>query len=393
MEVYILDSFNRPELVIDEFVSLIWTERMRAVGDFELQVISNSDNRSRLAIGQRLVITDSYRVMTVETVEDSLDEEGRAIWKATGRSLEYVLTNRLARDSSTFDLTILPKWIIEDVPAEIARFMFNQICVAGEFDAGDIIAGINEGSTTLFPADTIDEPADVSRFEIDPKTLYEAIAEICEMFFMGFRMVWDPTTFEFWFDIYMGSDRTTQQVALPALVFSPAMENLKNTTQLQSDILYKNVAYVLSPVGVEIVYALDVDPAVAGFERRAMFVKADDITDVVPAAATAKMVQRGLEELAKNRRIAAFDGELPQTSTRYRYMTDYNLGDLGELQNDSGSATIVQITEQIFVSDKEGDRSYPTLTVQQFVVAGSIDSWAPDEVIDDVDPGLVIDDA
>ena len=391
MEVYILDSSNRPELVIDQFVSLIWTERFRAIGDFELKLISNSGNRSRLAIGQRIVVTESYRIMTVETVEDSLDSEGRAILTVTGRSMESVTANRLAR-GTLGDLTATPKWSITDLPADIVRYMFHQICVVGVLDAGDIIAGINEGST-LFPADTIDEPTDTVTYEIDPMTLYQAMGDLAEMFFMGFRLVWDPVTYELWFDVYMGSDRTTDQTTLPAVVFAPSMENLRNSTELRSVALYKNVAYVLSPVGSEVVYALDVDPAIAGFERRAMFLKADDITDVIPADATDKMIQRGLEELSKNRKIAAFDGEIPQTDGRYHYMVDYNLGDLAELQNDTGGVTIVQITEQIFVSDSEGDRSYPTLTVQEFVTPGSIDAWAPDEVIDDVDPGLVIDDA
>jgi hypothetical protein len=82
------------------------------------------------------------------------------------------------------------------------------------------------------------------------------------------------------------------------------------------------------------------------------------------------MLQRGIDELAKNRKIHAFDGEISQTS-QYVYGVDYNLGDLVETRNIDGVSNSMQVTEHIFVSDKQGVRSYPTLAVTQFVTPGS----------------------
>jgi hypothetical protein len=161
-----------------------------------------------------------------------------------------------------------------------------------------------------------------------------------------------------------------RQTTLPAVVFSSDFGNLQNTTELTSSALYKNVAYVISPVGSEIVYAQDVDPAVNGFKRKMIMVKADDIKDTVPSVASAKMIQRGKEELAKNRMFSAFDGEVSHYS-QYKYGVDYNLGDLVELQNDDGAMSDMRVNEQIFVSDQNGDRSYPTLTVDKFIPSGS----------------------
>jgi hypothetical protein len=288
-------------------------------------------------------------------------------------------------------LTTTPKWVITDDPATIARTMFHDICVTGVVDAGDIIAGINE-TNVLFPTDTIDEPTDTITYELDLISLYDATKNLCDIYHMGFRLVANQNTGDLYYNIYMGSDRTTLQTTLPAVVFSPGLDNLKNPTELTSIALYKNVAYVFSPVGHEIVYAEDVDPTTAGFQRRALFVKADDITSGVPATATAQMIQRGMEELAKHRKISAFDGEVAQFSS-YVYGTDYHLGDLVELQSIDGFSSIVQVTEQIFVSDKEGDRSFPTLSITKFITPGSWDSWTPDEVWDDVTPTLVWDDA
>jgi hypothetical protein len=148
------------------------------------------------------------------------------------------------------------------------------------------------------------------------------------------------------------------------------MGNLHNTSELRSTTPYKNAAYVITPVGTRIVYPPDVDPGVAGFERRVLIVKADDITDTDPVVAQALMLKRGNDELAKTRKVHAFDGEISQTSL-YVYGVDYNLGDLVETRNTDGVSNSMQVTEHIFVSDKEGVRSYPTLAVTQFVTPGS----------------------
>jgi hypothetical protein len=140
-------------------------------------------------------------------------------------------------------------------------------------------------------------------------------------------------------------------------------------------------------VGHEVVYPLDVDPAIAGFERRVLLVKADDITDTDAPTASAKMIQRGLDELAKNRKVQAFDGEISQYS-QYQYGRDYHLGDLLDQRNSDGVANQMQVTEQIFVSDSEGERSYPTLTLTKFITPGSWAAWDPNEHWAEVDPAL-----
>lgn len=376
MEVYILDSLYRRVEVIDKFESLIWTERFSAAGDFQLEILSSLDNRIRFPVGTRFAMTDSYRVMTVETVEDVTDDEGRRILKIKGPSLENVFVQRLAYPDDTTNLTDNPKWILTGTPKEIADQLFHDICVTGVFDTGDIISGITEDN--IFPADTIDFPIDEITYLLDPKDLYTALKDLCDVYLMGFRLVRDLDG-SLHFDVYMGSDRTTQQTGLPAVVFSPDLENLRNTSLLMTSALYKNTAYVLSPVGIEIVYSLDVDSTVAGFERRVLIVVAQDITDPTPATATALMIQRGEEELAKNRKLTVLDGEIAAVS-QFKYGVHYNLGDLVELRDDDGSTSIMQVTEQIFVSDKEGDRSFPTLSVNQFIQP---DSWVTFDVSDE----------
>ncbi len=387
MDLYILDSLYRPVDVVDEFISLIWTERFKRYGDFQLILNATSAFRNLLPAGTRVMIERSFRVMTVETIEDTTDDENREILKLKGRSLEYILDNRLAR-GILGDLTITPKWILEGTPTEIARQIFHDICVTGILDPGDVIPGVNESS--IFPEDTITEPVDEILVELEPMTVYQAESELADIYDFGYRLV-RGTNYQLYFDVYMGSDRTTRQNILPAVVFSPDMDNLQNSTELTSIALYKNVAYVLSAAGSVIVYPPDVDPEVEGFERNVLVVKADDIK-VDDLDAEAKMTRRGLDELAKARRFTAFDGEIAQPSN-YKYGMDFNLGDLVEIRKNSGGMTSMQVTEQIFVHDEQGERDYPTLTVASYITPGSWLWWPYNEVWEDVDPDLDWEDA
>jgi hypothetical protein len=363
MDLYILDSLYRRVEVVDTYESLIWSERMRAAGDFELHIESTLANRNLFAPGLRFGVNVSNRVMTIDTVQDNTDDEGRRMLKITGGSLESVLKQRVLAT-----IVETEAWVnyqsAEDVPAAIARDLFHHICVAGNLNAGDIISGVTEG--TFYPADTIDEPTDVIIYQPDIQDLYTALTDLCQPYAMGFRLVVHPTTRALYFDVYMGSDRTTAQTTLAAVVFSPDLDNLKNTNRLSSSSVYKNVAYVINDTDTEVVYRLDVDPSVAGFERRVIYVPVDN------GLTSDQMIQKGNEALGLNDRYEALDGQLP-TLTRYVYETDYYLGDLVELRDDDGTTAKMQVTEQIFISDKEGFRGYPTLSANSFIFPGS---WA-----------------
>lgn len=381
MEAYILDNLRRRVAVIDTFESFIWTERFKDIGDFEMILLSTNENRTRLTVGTTLAMNNSYRMMTVETVQDKTDAEGRKLLTISGRSFEAILENRVAKDTLA-DLTAEPKWLLTGTPTTIVRKIFHDICILGQLSVRDIIPSVIESS--IFPEDTIGEPADSITVELEVMTVYEAVKNICDIYEIGFRFIRNFDTSELYFDFYMGSDRTTGQNDLPAVVFSPSLDNLQNTMELSTNAMYKNVAYVFSPAGTAVVYPDGIDPVlVEGLERRVLMVKADDIAVQDPPESApvilAKLTQRGLEELSKNRQLSAFDGEIGHNIS-YKYGIDYNLGDLVEKRNDSGTTDNMQVTEQIFVSDNEGERSYPTLSLNTFITPGSWIAWDYNQV-------------
>lgn len=369
MEIYTLDSMLRQVEVVDRFESLIWTERFSSAGDFELVLNSTPTYRSLFTPGTWLALNESFRCMKVETSEDTRDTDGKRLLKVSGPSIELPLLDDRVAFNAKNNLTANPKWTITDTPAAIARKVFNDICVTGILDVDDIIPFIT--AVAILPDDTIPEPTDVITVEIEPDTVYNIIKNICETYDLGFRMLRNYNLSQLAFDIYAGSDRTSQQTVLPAVIFSPDLENLTNTKRLETISGAKNIAYVYSNLGFQEVVATDVDPAVSGFERHVLVVKMDDFDAGTPTATvTAMMQQKGREELYKARAFLGFDGEVTQNS-QYKYGVDYQLGDLVEEHGEDGMSSIVRVTEQIFVSDSEGDRSYPTLSIRSNVTQGS----------------------
>lgn len=381
MEVYILnDSFQR-DTVVDRFESCIWTERYSAFGDFQLVMHSTIQSRSLLQKGLRLAMNKSRRVMQIENVEDKDDSEGRSLLTVSGRSLESIMTKRSTRSATILSGgAITESWESVGTPGAIARNLFDRFFRTNPDIVADRIPFIQSPTTTLYPADTILEPTDSITAVIQNSQVYDRIKEICDAYGLGFRLYRGPDNLKLYFNVYAGSDRTSTQVTLPAVIFSPDLENLSNTSEFSSIEEEMNIAYVYGKDKTVVVYGAGVDPSISGFDRKVLTVQATDIVGTT-STAIAALEQKGREELSKYKPLQALDGELPQTS-RYVYDVDYSLGDLIELRNDEGSTQRMRVTEQIFVDDAQGERSYPTLAADVFITAGSWSAWDANGVWD-----------
>ncbi len=380
MELYTLDTLLRRKEVIDSFESVIWTERYSGKGELKLTIPSNNENRTLLRPNTRLACNVSDAVMTVDDVEDGTDDDGNAVISITGSSLEALLEDRFVRHTLT-NTTVEAKWAITGTPGDIARQLFQDICVTGTLSVSDQIPFIQPGA--MYPESGIPEFNEDITVEMPVKSLYATIKEICDTYDLGFRLTRKGDMSQLYFEVYTGNDRTTQQTLLPAIVFSPELENMHNTREITSFSGVKNVAYVFSPVGYEIVYAEGYDASVSGFERKVLAVEATDITDEDPVVASTRMIQRGREELYKTQPLYVFDGEVDQSYDKV-YGVDYMLGDLVTAQNANGVVEGMKVTEQIFVQDREGFRSYPTLAVRSIIMPGTWQAWDYFQVWEDL---------
>jgi Siphovirus ReqiPepy6 Gp37-like protein len=239
----------------------------------------------------------------------------------------------------------------------------------------------------LLPAGNIPEPSTSVTISLSPDTLYNSLKAIAAQYLLGFRLVRNGDAGQVYFEVYTGNDLTSDQSTLPAVIFSEDLNNLSDSDKLTSVAANKTVAYVFAPNGALQVYSPLADGTETGSARRILFVDASDITLAAGSALTTALQQRGLQMLAQNQTVYSFSGTVSQYS-QIQYGVDYNLGDVCEERNSDGTGSKVMVTEQIFVSDNQGERSYPTLTEVFEIIPGTWSRWSGSEYWADVDSSI-----
>lgn len=393
MEIIILDKLLRPIDVVDEFISMVWTERWADMGDFELVVLSTIANNRRFVHETMISITESKKVMVVETVEETFDPNRGRILKIKGRDLLLILEKRVAMITNDVTGYMWHTWWFSGWgPAGIMRRMFWTICVQKENSVLDGIpflawgnGGFNEWET-LYPPDTIDEDLVPMVWGQKIDSLFNGIKALSDTFDIGFRMYKDPNSPKLYFNAYMGNDRTSAQSELEPVIFSTDMDSLQNTTEYSDSSKEFNVVVVIylyehddgTQASLrETVYDPDYYlEGGDGYDRKAKVLVItslpEDVTDTLDY-----MNKLGQEELAKSRPIGALDGEVNQHSN-YVYERDYFLGDMVETRSATGATAFMRVEEQIIVQDENGQRSYPGLVSRKFINPGTWASWKYD---------------
>lgn len=371
MDAFILDPLYRRTELVDWFESFIWTERWAGWGDFEISIRSTRESRTMFTIGTFISMNASYRVMRVETVENAVDSSGMRVLKVKGRSIETILEDRATRKTYT---------AIDSTPQEAIRTLLAWVISAngGIFSLNDRISNLKIEKHPSMPTSNVAFPIEKSTKTYPASTLYDIVKDLTNIWDMGFRMLLDVDTGLFYYDTYMGTDRTASQTTRNSVLFSPELENLQNTREFKTNEGSKNVAQVYSKNSDLEVFAPNTLPDISGFDRRVLIVVDESIDLPAGPECDAAMAVRGREALAEHRPMQAFDGEISQAS-QYIYNKDYYLGDLVEIRDEDGVANQMRVTEQIFVSDKEGDRTYPTLELNTFIGSGSWLSWPTDK--------------
>src|ERR1044072_5942687 len=148
MDLMTLDANNQPSKLVENYDSLIWTERYNTVGDFQLVSGNVEQFMTLLPEGTRLTLRESNQVMVVETHQ--IDRKKLTPQKVTikGRSFESILDRRVAIQS-ILAATAGKDWTVSTkLPSDVAWYVIDQICRAGILSANDIFPA----AMVTFPA-------------------------------------------------------------------------------------------------------------------------------------------------------------------------------------------------------------------------------------------------
>lgn len=360
--------FNR-EIVIDEFISIIWTERFIEYGDVTITLPAVHKNLKFLAPGNVLGCEGSRELMLLETrsIEDGLVT-------ATGMTLEGYFNERQIEP-----ITMVARG--GDIMKGVVKFMQERDLIS---DGSSYIQGL--GVADPDP----DEHGSTVTEDIPRGPVYDTLVALGKKYNIGQSVVWTKVA---------GGDHTlvykTRQGKVltgqseDAVRFSPELENFANVKQVTSIAGSKNIALVIVPEWVNpgpggstdggMVWTFDYGDKSA-FRNRYIEVDCSDIAED-------DQMFEGLNEVDKmkklyrvitNRQYAALrdhkptkvvDGEV-MPNPQFVYQKDYDLGDTVEVEGEFGEPIHGIVSEYIRSQDDTGERSYPTISAPPAPITG-----------------------
>lgn len=363
MDLMLLDSVtNQPTKLVENYDSLIWTERFNTVGGFEIQAGDVSGFMSLLPEGQRVCIRESNVAMVVET--HKIERKKGQAEKVTivGRSFESILERRVALLSVAANSA---DWRVSGakIPSDIANYIIQQICVTGALDANDIFPA----AQVVFqnPPDYLTSTGPTKIFNISKGNLLTTVLGLIQssskadattspatpqLFPKGIRAVRPaPGSTPITIQMYFGTDRSA------TVYFDATRDLLDDSTYLFSKVGSATTAYVIGTNNAAKVNKTASIPS--GFARRVVLVDGIESAEVVLATLQTQAEQ----SLAEAKETAMFDGSLNADLSPYKYGVDYFLGDTVKLVGDYGLTQQAIVTEYIRAEDSTGVKGYPTL--------------------------------
>jgi Siphovirus ReqiPepy6 Gp37-like protein len=374
MEPYTLDRDFIKQDVIDGFKSIIWTERYYGDSEVELVVPVTSEMIQKLSVGMFLGLEESDRIMSLETlsIEDNL-------MKFSGISLLPWLDNRFVRTSPKHEDKY---WYIEGGTAgwTLWQIVYNMCCAGSPYLNGSIPTGIDHPEQLVVPGlglNDYDNSGPNIKVGVPFGPVYKALREIATTYELGMQITLDnvtDTSYFLGFRSYKGANRTSAQTDNPVVRFSPQLDSFTDIKELQSIAALKTLVYAFAPGNSDELKPLITVPGKSsltgaqytGFDLRALQIFADDVTTDQVGGSAANLVSilnsRALDELTNNHFVKSVDGEIVP-DVQFKYGVDYNLGDIIEVEGNTGVVQTARITEYIRSHDSAGEKAYPTVSM------------------------------
>lgn len=372
--------------IIENFESLIWTERYYGDSECEIVLPITMDLIEKLPLDIFLGIEESNELLILDTINV---EDKRLKLKAV--SIPTWLNNRFIRTTNKHKVR---SWTLGDLPPGQALWEMLRAMVSpnSEFMNAETM-GIPQKflDRMLLPEIGLYD----SFAEGDPVTiavsfapLYDEMRSLAFSHQIGMQIIWvtklnPDAEHPLGFRSYKGLNKTHNQDPAkpqnPIVRFSRDLNSLENVRELRSKSIYKTLAFAYAPnIDIElgdidgtkpgIAYITDTDDdsnTLSGFNCRALQVFAENLTGFsTPSDFELEQLAKGLsgfarDELAKAMLIEVVDGDIVRNNM-YQYGRDYSLGDIVELQGTDGVISAIRVTEHIVSEESSGEKAYVT---------------------------------
>lgn len=348
MDVYVLNRDYEVIYCIDNYISLIWTQRYAKRGDFELMVKASPEMVARLQKGFYLVRDEDVvgafdSVMIIQNITIQTDVENGDNLIVSGYDLKDIIHRRVIKSQTVFTnktIKYIVSSLLDDniISAESARviqhFNFD--------DSSDV------GSTETLTV------------QVTGDNLGDYIEELLDKYGYGYIVYLDDG--EMYLRLVDGEDRSMDQSTNPLVIFAESFDNLLSTSYNEEMRDYASLAYVAGE-GEGADRRIKSVGSGSGIDRYEIFVDARDISSndgaISDAEYNAMLDARGAESLAEHSVTTTFEGEVNDT-VNFALGRDYFIGDIVQVVTDYGISLPARITEIIESDDINGSVMIPT---------------------------------
>ena len=304
-------SFNRLA-VIDYYISLIWTTRYYASGDFELVVDVNPTTIGLFRQDYYVVRDDDENVGIIEHIQIQRNEDGQQILIVSGRFLDSILARRIIGQQTTVSGTI-------------------STCISALITQNVISPDIDDRAIDNFTLGSYNISQTMNA-QYTGKNLLETISDICETYGIGYKVTLNALH-QFVFTLYEGADRTYDQNVNTWVIFSDKYDNLLSSEYEENYQEVINAVLVAGEGEGSDRKTLWVSDGSTGLDRRESYKDQRNLQsdggEITEEEYEALLAEAGEESLTKY--IAAFTGTVYFDGIKYK--EDVNIGDLCVIEN------------------------------------------------------------
>lgn len=352
---------------INGATSVMWAERYREPGEFEIIAPLSSGLFSFLPLGTIISHTNTLEAMIVENINIRDDKNADSVIQITGRSLEVVLDQRVAGANLVYPNGDGTYWFKEYIlPIDNSWAQAKKM-------VNDHIQTPGDGSDKLqnFMCENLVTGTGTSEERAIPRmSLHQALLDILAIDNVGIKVVRRNAFGQIgsnnmtYFYLHKGVDKSA------SVVFSWKSGDLDTAEYFWSKRNYRTFAIVLgryvnlktAPLG----------SAIPQYARSTFVVPADDIDGHYPDRPTvgtpefntlvAAFRARGRQAVAAHNRMSFVRADISERS-KYHYRRDYNIGDIVTVDGNFGVIQPMRVIEYVEIQDENEERGHPTLEV------------------------------
>lgn len=358
--------------IVDTAKSIIWHGVYFGVGDFEIYAQATPEMVALLQAGNLVTRPDdplAYQgrrrdVGIIESIlVESNPQDGKMV-TATGRFVKAILERRLIYNLS--GNVNAPTILRGNVETEVRR-VITENAISCPFDSRRNIPVLALGDVAGLPHVIVDENGAAAQKQVSCQNLLTYTDELLQEYGLGSTVILDEEARKLLYIIYEGTDRSWDNAAgNDPIVFGEAFDNLTSSKYEYNEAAEKNVALVGGAgEGVGRFYSL-LAGAQAGLQRREMWVDAsslnrtykdknDEEQTYSDSDYRAMLHTAGRQQLNASPAVETFDGAIDIQNSRWKYNSDFSLGDIVTTQNDdAGKYVNVRLREVLEVRDENG---------------------------------------